>query len=50
MWQRLVAEIKDEATLWITAGAKHLSPLVSLTVSEYSFCLITSLAHAPKPG
>jgi hypothetical protein len=31
---RIVAEIKDEAMLWIRAGAKQLVILISLAVSE----------------
>jgi hypothetical protein len=26
---RLITEIKDEASLWVRAGAKHLLPIVS---------------------
>jgi hypothetical protein len=31
---RLVSEIKDEASLWVMAGAKYLSLLVSSPISE----------------
>jgi hypothetical protein len=31
---RIVVEIKDEAMLWIRAGAKQLAVLVGLPVSE----------------
>jgi len=31
---RVITEIKDEAALWTTAGAKHLASIVSVRSSE----------------
>jgi hypothetical protein len=31
---RMVSEIKDEAGTWVAAGAKHLSQVVVLRISE----------------